>query len=98
MSTQSSQNATIESVFRPVLSSLARLARQVHDGRDTSSDVNELRVLLETLPLSSEQFALACNRLRNAHRYLQAQEARSWSEAIIRFPDVGRRVPDYNVC
>jgi hypothetical protein len=46
----------------------------LHDGQETDGEVDDLRILLETLPLSADEFGLACNRLTNAKRYLQSNE------------------------
>ena len=40
----------------------------------TNQELDELHLLLECLPLTTEEFSVAANRLKNAHRYLTAQE------------------------
>ena len=65
---------TLESIFRPVITALARFVTRRQKGQDTQEQINEMSVLLETLPLSSEEFGLACNRLRKAQRYLKLSE------------------------
>ncbi|MBN2296015.1 MAG: hypothetical protein JXM70_26520 [Pirellulales bacterium] len=74
MGTQSNQRMSLDSVFRPVMSALNRLVVQLRDGQPTNGEVDDLWVLLETLPLSTDEFGLSCNRLCNAHRYLLAKE------------------------
>ena len=44
-------------------------------GSSGNAEMDELRGLLETLPLTTEEFGLATNRLANAHRYVKAREA-----------------------
>jgi hypothetical protein len=63
-----------QSVFQPVLSSLARLVQQLRRGHSTNGELENLQALLESLPLSTQDFGLACNRLQNAQRYLHARE------------------------
>ena len=45
---------------------------QATEGADQAFD--EARLVLESLPLTTEEFATAINRLENARRYLQAGE------------------------
>ena len=73
-STYERESITLATVFRPVISTLAQLARHVRDGRSADQELEELRFLLETLPLTTEQFSLATNRLKNAHGYVKARE------------------------
>ena len=68
MGTQSNQRVSLDSVFGPVMSALNRLVVQLRNGHHTDGEVDDPRVLLETLPLSTDEFGLSCNRLRNAHR------------------------------
>ena len=75
MQIQTNTRVTIDSVFQPVLSTLSRLVRRVTGEGGASAEVNQLQTLLETLPLGSDEFGIACNRLRNAQRYLQSNEA-----------------------
>ncbi|NLS92120.1 MAG: hypothetical protein GXX96_08060 [Planctomycetaceae bacterium] len=64
----------LQEVFRPVLTALGRVVNQVSLNRTDDGELYELQVLLETLPLSTDQFGLACVRLQNAQRYLASQE------------------------
>ena len=68
------ESATLQSVFRPVLNALGELIQRLENRCATNGQVHELQALLDALPLSSDEFGLACNRLRNAHRYLLARE------------------------
>ena len=77
--------ATLESVFRPVVTALAQLVTRRQNGQDTQQQISEMSKLLETLPLSAEEFGLACNRLRKAQRYLKLSErgAARWELAAL---------------
>jgi hypothetical protein len=72
--------------YKPTLSFLARFLLRLHDGQRTNGEVDDLRILLETLPLSTDEFGLACNRLTNTKRYLQANElgAAGWELRALR--------------
>jgi hypothetical protein len=51
-----------------------RLSKQaLHDG-NPASDFDQIRQLLEALPLASAEFCLAVNRLTNAQNYLHSGE------------------------
>ena len=69
-----SEAVSYNSVFQPVLSSLARLVQQLRQGHNTNGELEDLQNLLESLPLSTQEFVLACNRLQNAQRYLKSEE------------------------
>lgn len=75
MQIQTNTHVTIDSVFQPVLSTLSRLVRRTTSEFGASAEISQLQTLLETLPLGSDEFGIACNRLRNAQRYLQSNEA-----------------------
>ena len=45
MRTQPNQTASLDSVFRPVISVLGRLVEQLRDGHNTNGEVDELRSL-----------------------------------------------------
>ena len=69
---------TIEDIFRQATrtleSLLAQLDQNAESNGDNGDDIVELQRLLEALPLSTEEFGLATNRLRNTSRYLRSQE------------------------
>lgn len=44
-------------------------------GRRIDHEIDEASLLLESLPLTTEEFGLSSNRLRNAHRYVLSGEA-----------------------
>lgn len=75
MRIQTNTRVTIDSVYKPVLATLSRLVRKLTNEDAASAEVGQLQTLLETLPLSSDEFGIACNRLSNAQRYLQSNEA-----------------------
>lgn len=75
MRTHANPNTNPDSVFRPVLTALGRLAQRLRNGQDANGEVEDQRDLLETLPLSTEEFGLAVSRLANAYRFLEANEA-----------------------
>ena len=68
----------IEDIFgqavRKVESLLAQLDQAAGSNGDKGNEIAERQRLLEALPLSTEEFGLATNRLRNASRYLRSQE------------------------
>jgi hypothetical protein len=53
---------------------LDRLLDQDEDGDANIDDLHAAELLLQTLPLASEPFGVAMNRLRNAYRYFEANE------------------------
>ena len=74
MSTENSTFVTVSAVFQPVLNVLTRLAIKLGSDGAVDDGVDHLQSLLETLPLSSDDFGIACNRLGNARRYLESNE------------------------
>lgn len=53
---------------------------------DIRDDLDEARLLLESVPLSTDEFSLACNRLRNADRFEGSGErgAANWELRTLR--------------
>ena len=74
MRTKIDQTANLDSIVRPVVSALIDLIERLKDGRDINGELKELRLLLETIPFTTDEFGLACNRLRNAQQYLHVRE------------------------
>ena len=72
------QNVTIDDICRQAvdrIKALRTLLTQDTDSKDTFADVfSELRLILESLPLNTDEFGVAGNRLRNAARYLKSGE------------------------
>ncbi len=62
------------SVFAPVLKQAESLVRALESRRAVQTELQDLAGLLETLPLASSEFGLACTRLNNAQRYLVSAE------------------------
>ena len=75
-----------QDMLQRILSTLALLHKKVSQGRHTDGELEAIEGLLETIPLSSEEFGVACNRLRNARRYLAASErgAARWELKMMR--------------
>ncbi len=74
MDTEKLTIATLSSVFQPVLNALAGLTKKLGGDCAVDERVDHLHALMETLPLSSDDFGIACNRLGNARRYLRSNE------------------------
>lgn len=53
---------------------LDRLLHLEGDNEAYFHDLNAAELLLQTLPLATEPFGIAMNRLRNARRYLECRE------------------------
>jgi hypothetical protein len=53
---------------------LDRLLHGDGDGDACLNGLNAAELLLQTLPLASEPFGVAMNRIRNARRYLRSRE------------------------
>jgi hypothetical protein len=51
-----------------------RLAAPASRGRDSAAGLELIRRLIEALPLTTEEFGLAVNRLASARRYLSSGE------------------------
>jgi hypothetical protein len=82
---RTSHDVSFATVFQPVLSAIGRLAPMIRSGQDASGELDHVQVLLESLPLSSGDFGVACHRLLNVQRYLQAGErgAARWELNIL---------------
>ncbi len=74
MLTKHNHTTTMDSVFRPLLTALNGLVRQLRNQECTNDDAEEVLMHLETLPLSSDQYRLANNHLANAQLYLRSNE------------------------
>lgn len=101
------QPVELSAVFGPVLRLLGHITGRKHPA-DAKGDLEKLQHFLETLPLSTEDFGLACARLKNAQRYLVARElgAARWElqtlrqqllyrvETSAKEPRLRKRLPD----
>ena len=74
MLTNNDNPVAIADVFNPVLSTLMRLIQKARQGVVNIGEIDQLEDLLQTLPLASDDFGFAINRLGNAKRYLQSAE------------------------
>jgi hypothetical protein len=71
-------SASLQVRFQEAIDSLLR---QVTRDADRSAALAQARAVLETLPLTTEEFGLAVNRLANAQRYFQSGErGAAWYE------------------
>lgn len=80
-------SVAFESVFAPVLKQAEVLLRTLETRRAVQTEMEDLAGLLETLPLASNEFGLACTRVSNAQRYLDSAErgAARWElDAMVR--------------
>ncbi len=72
------QNLTIEDIFLQAverIETLHALLKRDTNATDTYEDAfAEVQLILGALPLNTDEFALAGNRLRNAGRYLKSGE------------------------
>lgn len=74
LSLQKLQNATPETIRQELLQTIEHLLCGLRRDFDVLDDLQEVRGLLDSLPLASDEYGTASNRLRNAHRYLVSQE------------------------
>jgi len=65
---------SIHQVHQSVQQTLGRLMQSRNLDDRTAGTFQAARGLLESLPLSTDQFGLACRRLDNARRYLEFTE------------------------
>ena len=68
------QTATPDTIRQELLQTIEHFLRCLHRKSAVLDDLQEVRDLLDSLPLASDEYATASNRLRNAHRYLVSQE------------------------
>ena len=57
-----------------VIGRLRSLMRRLTDARHVGDELDILRAMIMSLPMASDDFCLAINRLRNAQRYLSSNE------------------------
>ena len=53
---------------------MAQITRGLNPIEDSGIALGEVQMMLAALPLNTDEFGLATNRLRNANRYLRSQE------------------------
>lgn len=95
---------TFEATFQPILNALSAIMQQLGRGAFANNSTDDLQDMLESLPISTDVFGIASNRIRNARRYLASNEfgAARWelnamrqqlqSEAIARTSEPRRRL------
>lgn len=74
MQTNNDNQVASADVFNPVLSTLMRLIQKARHHIVNIGELEQLEILLQTLPLTCDDFGFAINRLRNSRRYLQSAE------------------------
>ena len=67
-------SGSFESTFQSILSALSAITQQLGRGAIASHHADDLHAMLETLPISTDDFGIASNRIRNAQRYLASNE------------------------
>ena len=65
---------TTQQIDQTVIQSLGRLQQKRQLDDTAHDDFATIRVMLETIPLPTDQFDLACTRLKNAQHYLRHTE------------------------
>jgi hypothetical protein len=61
---------TVDEIMRSATKCLVRLAAKRHFDDAVLDDFQAVRSMLDALPLSTDQYGLACTRLTNSLRYL----------------------------
>ena len=65
---------TCDAIRHEVALTLAAVQKMIECGHTPCDELDDVRCLLESLPLTTGEYGVARNRLRNAHRYLKSQE------------------------
>lgn len=66
----SSECISLQEIYRPVQKAIEKLVNQLRGGYHGNGELDDLMIMLESLPLSTDEFGLAFNRLMNARGYL----------------------------
>ncbi len=74
MQIKSNSSVSFEATFQPILNALSAITHQLGRGAVASDHADDLHAMLETLPISTDDFGIASNRIRNAQRYLASKE------------------------
>ncbi len=73
--------STTQQITQSVLQCLGRLQQKRQLDEAAHDDFATARAMLETMPLATDQFDLACRRLHNAQHYLRYTEpGAAWYE------------------
>ena len=67
-------HATPDTICSELLDTVEHLLTSIRRDCEVLEELVEVRNLLDSLPLATNEYATAANRLRNAHRYLTSQE------------------------
>src|SRR5262245_35872833 len=80
------QRIPAANAIESLINALSVAIRKLHHKIATAVDLQELCLRLETLPLSTDEFTAAKNRLRNANRYMNSGEygAANWELRTLR--------------
>ena len=73
-SLQQLSTATPDTIRQELVQTVEHLLRKIRRDQDVLDELQQVRDLLDSLPLASDDHSTATNRLRNAHRYLVSQE------------------------
>ena len=73
-STQNLSTATPDTIRQQMFQTVEHLLRAIHRNQHVLEELQQVRDLLDSLPLATSEYGTAANRLRNAHRYLVSQE------------------------
>jgi hypothetical protein len=68
------RKATPDTIRGELSQAIEHLMRCLNQDADVLEGMQEVRGLLDSLPLSTDEYGTASNRLRNAYRYLVSQE------------------------
>ena len=71
---QKLRTATPDTIRQELLQTIEHFLRCLRQDTLVLDNLQEVRGLLDSLPLASDEYGTASNRLRNAHRYLVSQE------------------------
>ena len=72
--------------IKELINAIVRAIDKAKRGLGFAQEIDEAGLIWESLPLTTEEFGLASNRLRNANRYVMSGElgAASWELGTLR--------------
>lgn len=73
-SIQKLSTATLDTIRQELIDTVEHLLASLRRDTEIVAELQEVCELLESLPLATDEYQTARNRLRNAHRYLVSQE------------------------
>ncbi|HUG69921.1 MAG TPA: hypothetical protein VMM76_19370 [Pirellulaceae bacterium] len=74
LATQRLFTATSDAIRQELFQMIAHLLQTMRQNQELLEQLQQVRDLIEALPLATSEYGTAANRLRNAHRYLVSQE------------------------